>query len=837
MNKLKKRLSSLLVFLFCIFSLSAVETKVVETRHFKIIYDERTENAAKEIYSFAENAYTSLVHFFKEDPFLFIPVYIEPEEKVYNAYYTSFPYNRIVIYDAPVHHTLDNTENTLYMTFLHELTHAFTFSIKSGFGDFMTQIFGDWANISVNLHMLLFMQEGISVFTESMDGGGRLNDPFFYTPLIQAKIEGKDISYMDASGGRDIMPGGNMWYVYGGAFNKWMAQRYGERDLASFYTKISKNLLSFPQNGYSSVFSNKLWSDWNRFLDDMETPQEYSYPTIMTEESRSYSDLVIFDSEVYALSSSKEALIKLGGKEERILSFYSALPDLSISREGEFLLPYVNGKESYVSIYNREGERCAKYDGYYDGAFLGTNLVLTSTVDRITYLTIMDEKSQKVMDLGRDVTIHEFTSNDDGVFFLLSRKGEEKIAYLDRDCNLYLLDTDPDIVFSSLSASSSSLISFSYLERNKEGGLPKYGEIESDTMTMYLSPSEYTGGVNYPVRFEDTVYFVSQFFDHSAISREDYEKLEMGEKGKVGLGIYERLEEEYDSVSFDGLSLSYNPLSTMKKGALIPLCLPLSSFYDPSPLLGVTWMTEDATETYSLLLSGGYGIESDSFSFGASISSPFVSFSFSGDVNPAFYNWESDLGLTYSFTLSHIGEEVKVEDVMGWVSLNGRGSFNNYLSLSYENLRQRGVGRHHTYGWGAKLAAFNLQPSLSLFAYIPGIFPYNPISPLDYAIPFVVEGTIDMDKVSLFSRFQLLTYEVQKSLRFLSLYFTHLDLYAKCGFSWFYDGESLSQYSLGLSTTLSPILGQLSRIQVEIGAELNYNEETGMEVKFVLGAH
>ena len=448
----------------------------------------------------------------------------------------------------------------------------------------------------------------------------------------------------------------------------------------------------------------------------------------------------------------------------------------------------------------------------------------------------MDEESQKVMDLGRDVTIHEFTSNDDGVFFLLSRKGEEKIAYLDRDCNLYLLDTDPDIVFFSLSASSSSLISFSYLERNKEGGLPKYGEIESDTMIMYLSPSEYTGGVNYPVRFEDTVYFVSQFFDHSAISREDYEKLEMGEKGKVGLGIYERLE-EYDSVSFDGLSLSYNPLSTMKKGALIPLCLPLSSFYDPSPLLGVTWMTEDATETYSLLLSGGYGIESDSFSFGASISSPFVSFSYSGDVNPAFYNWESDLGLTYSFTLSHIGEEVKVEDVMGWVSLNGRGSFNNYFSLSYENLRQRGVGRRHTYGWGAKLAAFNLQPSLSLFAYIPGIFPYNPISPLDYAIPFVVEGIIDMDKVSLFSRFQLLTYEVQKSLRFLSLYFTHLDLYAKCGFSWFYDGESFSQYSLGLSTTLSPVLGQLSRIQVEIGAELNYNEETGMEVKFVLGAH
>ena len=78
MNKLFKRIVLLLVAISCLSSLSAFETKIVETQHFKIIYDERTENAAKEVYSFAEKAYSQLVALFREDPFLFMPVYIEP---------------------------------------------------------------------------------------------------------------------------------------------------------------------------------------------------------------------------------------------------------------------------------------------------------------------------------------------------------------------------------------------------------------------------------------------------------------------------------------------------------------------------------------------------------------------------------------------------------------------------------------------------------------------------------------------------------------------------------------------------------------------------------------
>lgn len=837
MDKRFKRLLSVFIFVFSLLSVTLIGKEVVETQHFKIIYDESTENAAKELYSFVEDAYSELVEFFREDPKLYLPIYINPDEKDYNAYFTTFPYNRIVIYDAPVSSSLDNTENTFYMTFLHELTHAFTFSFKDGMGEVMTSIFGDWANISVNLHMLLFMQEGISVFTESRDGGGRLNDPFFYTPLIQARLENKDISYMDASGGRDIMPGGSMWYLYGGAFTEWMDERYGERDVASYYLKNAKGLFSFPQNSYSSLFSNTLWKDWSRFWSEIKVPTSIIEPEIITEESRSYSNLTLYNGSLYALASSKEALIRVGEKEERVFSFYSSSSDLSINKDGMFLLPYVSETVSYVALYDKNGKRIKKYDGYYDGTFSSLSIVLASTIDRITYLTVINEKGEieKELELGRDVTVHEFTSNGKGVFFLLSRKGEEKIAYLDNS-ELYLIDTPSSLTFSSLSTDN-DILSFSYLDNEKEGLLPKYGEIDTDNMSLRLSGVEYNGGVNCPARDGESVYFVSQFFDHSAISMCRYESLKVDDIGAMTLSPYIKVEDPFKDVDISSFSYKYNPFSTMNKGALIPLPITTSKFYSLPPSVGVSYITGDATETHYLLGKVGYVPERDSLVIGTYYSASIFSFSFTGDINPDFYNWEIDGRVSLSFPLSHSGEVIGLEDTIGLVSLNGSKSFLNYLSLSYENVRQHGIGRYHTLGWGVEAEAVNLDPKLTLYLAFPQLFPCNPLSPLDYGVPFTLKGSVDLLGIDLSSRFHILTYEVQKSVRFLSLYFTHLDLYSDIEFSFLYTGSFNSKYSLGFTTTLSPVLGQLSSLQVEIGGELNYNKEKGISVKLVLEAH
>ncbi|MCI6114107.1 MAG: hypothetical protein MR687_02330, partial [Spirochaetales bacterium] len=93
MDKRLKRVLLVIILGFSFLSVALIGKEVVETQNFKIIYDKRTENAAKELYSFVEEAYSELVEFFREDPKLYLPIYINPNEKDYNAYFTTVPYN------------------------------------------------------------------------------------------------------------------------------------------------------------------------------------------------------------------------------------------------------------------------------------------------------------------------------------------------------------------------------------------------------------------------------------------------------------------------------------------------------------------------------------------------------------------------------------------------------------------------------------------------------------------------------------------------------------------------------------------------------------------------
>ena len=838
MERVIKRVACItLAFALCFGYLGAKES-VVETRHFKIIYNEETKNAAYAVYSFAEDVYSSLVSFFKEDPHIYLPIYINGEKKDYNAYYSYFPYNRIVLYDSPVNYTLDNCTDYYRTTFLHELTHAFVYNFKDGFGDVMVSLFGDWANVSVNLHLLMFLQEGISVYTESMDGGGRLNDPFYLSSLVEARMEGKEVSYMDASGGRDIKPYGELWYLYGGAFTSFVSEKYGERDLVEYFKKISKSLFSFPQNGYSSTFSNSLWNDWERFYYSVEIPSAFSEPEIVTSESRKYSNLVINNGSLYVFSHSKEGVFRVGEKEEKVYSFSSGNPNLSMREDGYFLIPYLGDTESSVLLYNEKGKKEKKFKGYHDGTFFLSSFLLSSSRDMVTYLDVVDDEGnvEKTIDLGLGVTVHEFTPSPDGAYFLLSKNGRERIAFLDKEYSLIIFDTPQEIAISSLSYNSSEVLTFSWAERGQEGEVGKYGEINLESMEILLSHEVFLGGVDYPVRDEEVVYFVSSFFDHSSVSVCAFEEMEVKSKGKCILSSFEK-EDPVSLSDFLALSTPYKPSSTMTKGALIPLYIDTASFYESANPIGLTYYTMDASENNILTASSGYVKATDSLAFGLSLSSSIFTFSFTGDVNSSFFNWEGDFGVNLSSYLSHMGEKIGIGDVVGRVKRGGEKAFINYFYLSYENYRQHGIGRYHTFGWGGKFEIVNLDPSLTLLFSIPSLLPYNPLSPVDYGIPVKMALKADLEGIGAETTFHLLTYEVQKSIRFLSLYLVHLDLYFNTNMEYIY-GEDCpsSDYALGLTGFLSPILGQLSRVQVELGVELQYNIKSGFKVKMVLGS-
>ena len=82
----------------------------------------------------------------------------------------------------------------------------------------------------------------------------------------------------------------------------------------------------------------------------------------------------------------------------------------------------------------------------------------------------------------------------------------------------------------------------------------------------------------------------------------------------------------------------------------------------------------------------------------------------------------------------------------------------------------------------------------------------------------------------------LITLEVQKGVRFLSLYFRDFELYAKARETYcFSDSSFLWDAAVGMKVVLSPVLGSLSRNYMEIGFELGYNEEKGIIPSLVLG--
>ena len=809
----------------------------METEHFTFIFDDDTEKMAYELYSKAEECYDTLVSFFSEDPNLHMPVYVDKDPRQFNAYFTNYPYNRIVVHDAPISPSLDNSKDPLEMTFLHELAHAFTFSFKGSLSQSLTSFFGDWANFPVSLHMLYYMQEGIAVYAESRDGGGRLNDPFALTSLLEAKIEGKEISYEDAAGGRDILPGGAMGYMYGGAFSEWMADKYGERDLAHYYKKIAKEFFSFPQNAYSSLFSTSLKKDWDRFFSDLIVPENIQEGECVASSSRTYSNLTLWNGSLYALSSSDEAIIRIGedGEEEKVFSHYSPVSDLSISDDGEFLLPNVFDEVERMEKYGKHGKLEIREEGYSGGAFFLDGLLLFSTRDTLSYLTYINGKGERTeIPLGRGVVAHEFVTLPQGAAFLITRGGREQIAIVSKDLSLSLFDTPSSMVFSSLSFSS-GVLTFSWANKGGEGEMGKYGELEISSGRMYLSPMEFKGGVKYPVSTGDIVYFVSSRFDHSRIEKKEKAFFALSPEGEVGITEYQA-EESPDLSLFNSSSREYSPFSTMDKGALLPLSLYTGSFIADELSLGLSWITMDATEEMDFLVSGGYVPSLSSYTFSTRVRKGDLGATLSAITGKGLFAYEGNLGYSHAFPLSHSGEKIEVKDTLGWVSLGGNGQVANHFSLKYSNFRKKGIGRYDNLGLSLDFQMLLLSPSLTFSFSLPGFIPRDALSPWDYSLPSSFSLTLSKDMAVMEETVRLLTLEIQEGVRVLSLYFRDLEVYLAMREYFDYQNKNAAwDARAGAKVILSPILGNLSRNSVEIGLELKYNVNEGIRPSLVMG--
>lgn len=124
----------------------------------------------------------------------------------------------------------------------HELTHMNQLTNYSGAGSVLPTVFGNV--MAGNLAVPGWITEGITVYNESTLSPyeGRMNDGY-YDALIAAKVkEGTLPNILEAAYPHGTYPTGQ-WYLYGGAFFRYLAETYGEEKIAQFFDTNGTSLL------------------------------------------------------------------------------------------------------------------------------------------------------------------------------------------------------------------------------------------------------------------------------------------------------------------------------------------------------------------------------------------------------------------------------------------------------------------------------------------------------------------------------------------------------------------------------------------------------------------
>ena len=248
------------------------DIRITKTKYFDIIYAAQSEESAKILFENADDIFEEVAELFDTHPNFCLPIVIIPSVENLNAFFTSAPYNHIVLYDTS-NSSLDELSSfseSFLEVFRHELSHAFTFNLKNNFWSVMGKIFGDVADLGY-INITPGLAEGAAIVSESFYGEGRLNNEFFRHLVKQAKIEGSFPKFYDTQGSRDIYPVG-LYYHFNGAFYDWLQKEYGMHKYALFWYKIVNFQKITLESAFKDVYGMKLKNAWKIFYEQYQVP-------------------------------------------------------------------------------------------------------------------------------------------------------------------------------------------------------------------------------------------------------------------------------------------------------------------------------------------------------------------------------------------------------------------------------------------------------------------------------------------------------------------------------------------------------------------------------------
>lgn len=245
--------------------------KTIVTPHFRVNFMEGQEEAAELAAGYAEDAHRTLAPYLQSEPTQKTELTLLDHEDTVNGFGFPLPNNAIYIYlSSPREDELmSNYDSWLRDILLHEYTHVLHFEKTDGLPWWVNRVFG--RSYFPNMFLPVFLIEGLAVTDETTySHGGRGRDPYYAMVLREAALNNHLASIDTASGYFTIdHPGGDLPYIYGTNFYKFLISHYGKQAPVDFISKFAYYPF-FGFWGVDQVFKEITGKDASQLWSDME---------------------------------------------------------------------------------------------------------------------------------------------------------------------------------------------------------------------------------------------------------------------------------------------------------------------------------------------------------------------------------------------------------------------------------------------------------------------------------------------------------------------------------------------------------------------------------------
>jgi hypothetical protein len=223
--------------------------KTLETKHFRITYYSTEDEVAEHLAALSESIFTRLSPAVGWVPSQKTEILLGDQTDSANGSATGIPYDAIRLnVTAPDDMSPLGDVDDWYLELLtHEYTHILHIDHIEGIPALVNRVIGKtFAPNQVQPHWLL---EGLAVFEESeRTSGGRLRSSMWNMWMRADVLEGNVATLDVFSNVPRRWPQGNIWYLYGSFFMKWIAETYGEQAIRAMIDDYGWQIIPYGIN-------------------------------------------------------------------------------------------------------------------------------------------------------------------------------------------------------------------------------------------------------------------------------------------------------------------------------------------------------------------------------------------------------------------------------------------------------------------------------------------------------------------------------------------------------------------------------------------------------------